>query len=48
VSVTAGEAVLVDAGEWHGFRAADGSAVHVVFGYLGAGSLDEAGWEAFP
>jgi quercetin dioxygenase-like cupin family protein len=48
VAVAVGEAVLVDAGEWHGFRAADGSAVRVVFGYLGAGSLDEAGWEVLP
>jgi quercetin dioxygenase-like cupin family protein len=42
--VAAGEAVFVDAGEWHGFRAA-GPGVRVVFGFLGAGSPEDAGWE---
>jgi mannose-6-phosphate isomerase-like protein (cupin superfamily) len=38
-----GDLVLVPAGEWHGFRT-DGVTT-AVYGYLGAGSLQQAGYE---
>lgn len=44
IPMTAGDLVLVPAGEWHGFRATTGVTT-AVYGYLGAGSLHQAGYE---
>jgi quercetin dioxygenase-like cupin family protein len=43
--VGAGETVYVPAGEWHGFRAHPGVVTSAVYGYLGAPSLEAAGYE---
>jgi quercetin dioxygenase-like cupin family protein len=40
-----GDAVLVPPGEWHGYRTDPGVLTRTVYGYLGAGSLDDAGYE---
>ncbi|MET8090839.1 cupin domain-containing protein [Micromonospora sp. NPDC005220] len=40
-----GDVVLVGAGEWHGYRTDPGVTTTTVYGYLGAASLDEAGYE---
>ncbi|MEK8104582.1 cupin domain-containing protein [Micromonospora sp. M12] len=40
-----GDVVLVAAGEWHGYRTDPGVTTTTVYGYLGAASLDEAGYE---
>ncbi|MBM0276136.1 cupin domain-containing protein [Micromonospora tarensis] len=40
-----GDVVLVEAGEWHGYRTDSGVTTTTVYGYLGAASLDEAGYE---
>ncbi len=41
----AGEMVYLAAGEWHGFTTDPGVTTRCVYGYLGAGSLEEAGYE---
>jgi quercetin dioxygenase-like cupin family protein len=40
-----GDVALIEQGEWHGFRADTGAVTHAVFGYLGAPSLEAAGYE---
>ncbi|MDG4810780.1 cupin domain-containing protein [Micromonospora sp. WMMD1120] len=40
-----GDVVLVAAGEWHGYRTDPEVTTTTVYGYLGAASLDEAGYE---
>jgi quercetin dioxygenase-like cupin family protein len=40
-----GDAVLVGAGEWHGYRTDPGVTTTTIYGYLGAASLDDAGYE---
>lgn len=41
----AGDLAYVAAGEWHGFRNTAATPARAVFGYLGANSLDTAGYE---
>lgn len=43
-----GQLVLIPAGEWHGFRTDPGVTTCTVFGYLGAASLSEAGYQLLP
>jgi quercetin dioxygenase-like cupin family protein len=45
VPVEVGEAALLERGAWHGFRATGAEEVRAVFGFLGATSLDAAGYE---
>lgn len=45
VPVEVGEAALLPRGSWHGFRNTGGEEVRAVFGFLGATSLDRAGYE---
>jgi quercetin dioxygenase-like cupin family protein len=45
VSLAPGDLVFIRAGEWHGFRADPAITTDVVYGYLGAGSLDQAGYD---
>jgi quercetin dioxygenase-like cupin family protein len=45
VPVEVGEMALVPRGAWHGFRNTGGEEVHAVFGFLGATSLESAGYE---
>jgi quercetin dioxygenase-like cupin family protein len=41
----AGDLVFVPAGEWHGYRTDPGTVTRAIYGYLGAGSLEAAGYE---
>jgi quercetin dioxygenase-like cupin family protein len=41
----AGDLVYIPAGEWHGFVTDPETVTRAVYGYLGAGSLDEAGYQ---
>jgi quercetin dioxygenase-like cupin family protein len=45
VPVEVGETALLPKGVWHGFRATGPEEVRAVFGFLGATSLDRAGYE---
>jgi quercetin dioxygenase-like cupin family protein len=45
VPVEVGELALLPRGTWHGFRNTGTEEVHAVFGFLGATSLDTAGYE---
>jgi quercetin dioxygenase-like cupin family protein len=45
VPVEVGEAALLPRGGWHGFRNTGQEEVRAVFGFLGATSLDRAGYE---
>jgi quercetin dioxygenase-like cupin family protein len=45
VPVEVGEAALLPRGSWHGFRNTGSEEVRAVFGFLGATSLDRAGYE---
>jgi quercetin dioxygenase-like cupin family protein len=45
IGMEVGDLVLVPAGEWHGYRTAGGTATTSIYGYLGAGSLQQAGYE---
>lgn len=45
VPVEVGEAALLPKGSWHGFRNTGTEEVRAVFGFLGATSLDRAGYE---
>ncbi len=45
VPVEVGEAALLPKGSWHGFRATGPEEVRAVFGFLGATSLEDAGYE---
>ena len=45
VPVEVGETALCPKGTWHGFRATGPEEVRAVFGFLGATSLDRAGYE---
>lgn len=45
ISMDVGDLVLVPAGEWHGYRTAGNTATTSIYGYLGAGSLKQAGYE---
>ncbi|MFL5355927.1 cupin domain-containing protein [Archangium sp.] len=40
-----GDLAYIPAGEWHGFRTDPGVTTRTVYGYLGAGCLDQAGYE---
>lgn len=40
-----GDLVFVPAGEWHGYRTDPDTATTAIYGYLGAGSLEQAGYE---
>ena len=40
-----GDMAYIPAGEWHGFRTDPGVTTRTVYGYLGAGSLEQAGYE---
>ncbi|MGH3802549.1 MAG: cupin domain-containing protein, partial [Pseudonocardiaceae bacterium] len=40
-----GDLVFVPAGEWHGYRTDPDTATTAIYGYLGAGSLAQAGYE---
>jgi quercetin dioxygenase-like cupin family protein len=43
--IGAGVTVYIPRGEWHGFHTNPGVVTHAVYGYLGASSLDAAGYE---
>lgn len=45
IRMAVGDLVLVPAGERHGYRTADNTVTTAVYGYLGAGSLQQAGYE---
>ncbi len=45
VRLTAGDLAFIRAGEWHGFRTDPEITTRTVYGYLGAGSLAEAGYD---
>ena len=45
--LTAGDLTLIPAGEWHGFRTDPKIITRTVYGYLGAGSLDQAGYNLY-
>jgi quercetin dioxygenase-like cupin family protein len=45
IPLTNGQLVLIPAGEWHGFCTDTDVTTRTVFGYLGAASLPEAGYE---
>jgi quercetin dioxygenase-like cupin family protein len=45
VRLDPGGFVYVPPDEWHGFRTDDGTTTDAVYGYLGVGSLAEAGYE---
>jgi quercetin dioxygenase-like cupin family protein len=45
VPVEVGEMALLPRGAWHGFRNTGDEEVHAIFGFLGATSLDAAGYE---
>jgi quercetin dioxygenase-like cupin family protein len=45
VRLDPGDIAYIPAGEWHGFRTDPGVTTRTVYGYLGAGSLDQAGYE---
>jgi quercetin dioxygenase-like cupin family protein len=40
-----GDFVFVPAGEWHGYRTDPDTATNAIYGYLGVGSLEQAGYE---
>jgi quercetin dioxygenase-like cupin family protein len=45
VRLNPGDLAYIPAGEWHGFRTDPGVTTRTVYGYLGAGSLSQAGYE---
>ncbi|UQA56802.1 cupin domain-containing protein [Polyangium aurulentum] len=45
VRLNPGDMAYIPAGEWHGFRTDPGTTTRTVYGYLGAGSLEQAGYE---
>jgi quercetin dioxygenase-like cupin family protein len=45
VRLNPGDMAYIPAGEWHGFRTDPGVTTRTVYGYLGAGSLAQAGYE---
>jgi len=45
VRLNPGDLAYIPAGEWHGFRTDPGVTTRTVYGYLGAGSLAQAGYE---
>ncbi|HET6503957.1 MAG TPA: cupin domain-containing protein [Amycolatopsis sp.] len=45
IRLRAGDLVFVPAGEWHGYRTDPGTVTRAIYGYLGAGSLEAAGYE---
>jgi quercetin dioxygenase-like cupin family protein len=45
VHLAPGDYVYVAPGEWHGFRTDEGVLTRAVYGYLGVGTLGEAGYE---
>jgi len=45
--LTAGDLAFIPAGEWHGFRTDPKIITRTVYGYLGAGSLDQAGYDLY-
>jgi quercetin dioxygenase-like cupin family protein len=48
VRLDVGDLVVIPAGEWHGFCTDPGVTTRTVFGYLGAGNLEQAGYELRP
>jgi quercetin dioxygenase-like cupin family protein len=47
-AMTDGQIVMIATGEWHGFCTDPGVTTRTVFGYLGAASLSDAGYELKP
>jgi quercetin dioxygenase-like cupin family protein len=45
VRLNPGDLAYIPAGEWHGFQTDPGVTTRTVYGYLGAGSLEQAGYE---
>jgi quercetin dioxygenase-like cupin family protein len=45
VRLNPGDLAYIPAGEWHGFQTDPGVTTRTVYGYLGAGSLSQAGYE---
>ncbi|WP_441249280.1 cupin domain-containing protein [Kitasatospora sp. McL0602] len=45
VRLAQGDLAYVPAGEWHGFRTRRGVTTVALYGYLGAGSLEQAGYQ---
>jgi|HubBroStandDraft_4_1064222.scaffolds.fasta_scaffold71891_2 quercetin dioxygenase-like cupin family protein len=45
IQVNRGDTVWIPTGTWHGFRAHSGVTTRAVYGYLGAPSLEAAGYE---
>lgn len=45
IRMSAGDLMFVPAGEWHGFRTDPGVTTRAIYGYVGAGSLEQAGYE---
>lgn len=45
VRLNPGDLAYIPAGEWHGFQTDPGVTTRTVYGYLGAGSLAQAGYE---
>jgi mannose-6-phosphate isomerase-like protein (cupin superfamily) len=45
VRLERGDLAFIPAGEWHGFRTDPGIITRTVYGYLGAGTLEQAGYE---
>ncbi len=45
VRMNPGDIVYIPANEWHGYRTDPGVTTRTVYGYLGAGSLEQAGYE---
>lgn len=45
VRLAAGDLAFIPAGEWHGFRTDPEITTRTVYGYLGAGSLAQAGYD---
>ncbi|WP_158886766.1 cupin domain-containing protein [Amycolatopsis anabasis] len=45
IRMAPGDLVYIPAGRWHGYRTDPGVRTRAIYGYLGAGSLAEAGYE---
>ncbi|GAB3491336.1 cupin domain-containing protein [Amycolatopsis cihanbeyliensis] len=45
IHLDTGDLVYIPAGRWHGYRTDPGVRTRAIYGYLGAGSLDAAGYE---
>lgn len=45
IRMNSGDLVFIPAGEWHGYRTDPNVITRAIYGYLGAGSLEQAGYE---